>query len=61
MQVKMDEVGIADIQAWLDDPSTNFGWLVKGSEAVDRTVKRFDSRENETAGNRPVPIVEFSR
>ena len=23
---------VADVQAWLDDPSTNFGWLLKGNE-----------------------------
>lgn len=37
---------VADVQAWLDSPSTNFGWLVLGSESAPPTAKRFNSREN---------------
>lgn len=49
---------VADIQAWLDDPSTNFGWLVKGPEGPAST-KRFDSRENTVAAFRPRLTVGF--
>src|SRR3990170_7718709 len=35
-----------DVQSWLDNPSTNFGWLVMGDESVNTTAKRFDSRES---------------
>ncbi len=51
---------IADVQSWVDDPSSAFGWLVLGNEAQLTTAKRFDSRENLTAANRPVLTVEFT-
>src|SRR3990172_12358271 len=35
-----------DVQSWLDNPSTSFGWLVMGDESVSTTAKRFDSRES---------------
>ena len=53
---------VADVQAWLDDPSTNFGWLVKGEEAEGggRSAKRFDSRETTDEGNRPALTIVFT-
>ncbi|HEU5108731.1 MAG TPA: hypothetical protein VFT95_09260, partial [Micromonosporaceae bacterium] len=32
-------------QSWLDDPATNFGWMLVGDESRPQTAKRFDSRE----------------
>jgi len=52
---------VADVQAWLDNPSSNFGWLLKGTEAGNQTTKRFDSRENSVVENRPVLVVEFTQ
>jgi hypothetical protein len=49
----------ADVQRWLDDSSSNFGWLVLGDETRSRTAKRFDTKENEDAANRPVLSVEY--
>jgi hypothetical protein len=37
---------VADVQAWLDDPASNFGWLVLGDETTIATAKRFDTRES---------------
>jgi hypothetical protein len=50
---------IADVQAWLDDPASNFGWLLKGDETRAKTAKRFDSRENIEEANRPVLVVPY--
>ena len=50
----------ADVQGWLDNPSTNFGWLLQGNESQGGTAKRFDSRENPTAANRPTLVVQFT-
>ena len=50
---------VADVQSWLDDPDANFGWLLRGNESGIRTAKRFDSRENGTAGNRPQLTIDF--
>jgi hypothetical protein len=55
----------ADVQSWLDDPASNFGWLVLGDESAIATAKRFDTRESASppalsiiyrpAGPRPTP------
>lgn len=37
---------VADVQSWLDNPSTNFGWLIMGDELTAPSAKRFNSREN---------------
>jgi hypothetical protein len=49
---------VDDIQAWLDDAETNFGWILIGNENGSATAKRFDSREN-SAPFRPRLEVEF--
>ncbi|HEY0548403.1 MAG TPA: CotH kinase family protein, partial [Verrucomicrobiae bacterium] len=38
---------IADVQSWLDNPASNFGWMLKTeSEAVGKTARSFASRES---------------
>jgi hypothetical protein len=37
---------VADVQSWVDDPTSNFGWLLKGDESTLQTAKRFGSRES---------------
>jgi hypothetical protein len=50
---------VADVQAWLDSPSGNYGWaLVMPSPAVG-SAKRFNSRENVTASSRPRLRVSY--
>lgn len=51
---------VADVQGWLDDPSTNFGWAVIGNESDEATTKRFDTRENPGQGTNPLLTVEFT-
>jgi hypothetical protein len=48
---------VADVQSWLDNPSTNFGWLVKGDESSSATAKRFDSRQSTSP---PVLTIEYT-
>lgn len=48
----------ADVQSWLDNPATNFGWLVLGDESAAATAKRFDTRESATP---PVLTIEYTR
>lgn len=50
---------VADVQAWLDSPSTNFGWIVQGPN-VDKTARRFDSRENLVTANRPKLTINYT-
>ena len=50
----------ADVQAWVEQPATDFGWILIGDERVSATAKRFDSRENPDPGVRPRLFVEFT-
>ena len=50
---------VADVQGWLNDPATSFGWLLKGNEQSSQTAKRFDSRQNSNEAFRPVLVIEF--
>ncbi len=47
---------VADVQAWVNNPSANFGWLLKAVSENDPAV-RFASREGTPA---PSLIVEFT-
>ena len=49
---------VADVQAWLDNPASNFGWLVLGDETAIATAKRFDTRESASP---PMLTIEFIR
>jgi hypothetical protein len=48
-----------DVQDWLTEPATNFGWIILGNETLPQSAKRFDSRQNTTAADRPLLIVEY--
>ena len=37
---------VADVQTWLSNPSTNFGWVIRGNETTVGATQRFNSREN---------------
>ena len=47
---------VADVQSWLDNPGSNFGWLVLGDESTNVTTKRFDSRESASP---PVLTIQY--
>ena len=49
---------VADVQAWLDNPASNLGWLVLGDETAIATAKRFDTRESASP---PMLTIEFTR
>jgi len=50
---------VADVQGWLYDPTTNFGWGVVGNELAPSTAKRFATREEPDTTRRPKLIVEY--
>jgi len=50
---------VADVQAWLDDPSGNFGWLIMGDASKNQTANRFDSSDSPEASGRTVLVVEY--
>jgi len=49
---------VADVQLWLDNPASNFGWLVLGDESAVATAKRFDTRESASP---PVLTIQYVR
>jgi hypothetical protein len=49
----------AEVQAWLDEPDCNFGWLLLGNESVLGTAKKFSSREADDPDTRPLLTVSF--
>lgn len=53
---------VADVQNWVDDPSSNFGWMIVGivPDGASRTAKRFDSRENMDPAVRPRLVVRYT-
>lgn len=50
---------VGDVQDWLDDPSTNFGWILTASES-GTTAKRFNSRENPSTASWPRLEVNYT-
>ena len=48
---------IEDVQSWIKDPGTNFGWILIGDEVVLGTAKRFDSRENDPENTPKLKIL----
>jgi hypothetical protein len=51
---------VADVQTWLDDPSSNFGWALVIDSPPSGSAKRFNSRENTTASSRPKLTIDYS-
>lgn len=50
---------VADVQNWVQNPDSNFGWiLLSQSESVRSTARRFGSRE--TPATAPTLVVEYS-
>ena len=50
---------VTDVQGMLDNPSGNFGWIVRGNEASIQTSKRFDSLQNGSPSLRPELTVTY--
>lgn len=51
---------IARVQSWVDQPATNFGWILIGNESSVVTTKRFDSREIVPAATRPALTIDYT-
>lgn len=50
----------ADVQAWLDNPSLNHGWLLRNDESQTRRARRLASREHPTVQFRPRLSISYS-
>lgn len=51
---------VSDVQDWLDNPATDFGWIIIGNELVSPSAKRFISRQNGSVILRPALEVNFT-
>ena len=50
---------VADVQLWLNQPATNFGWLLRTENEVPNfSARRFASREDPNRA--PVLTIEYS-
>ena len=56
----LEFVRVPEVQMWVDEPSTNFGWVVLGTEGSRKTAKRFDSKDHDTEANWPTLTVTFA-
>jgi hypothetical protein len=48
------------VQSWVDNPATNFGWVLRGDETSSGSAKRFDSRQNSVPSFRPSLSITFT-
>lgn len=51
---------VADVQGWVNNPTSNFGWCVQGNETTLQSAKRFDSREASVESNRPQLTIVYT-
>jgi hypothetical protein len=50
---------IADVQGWLGNPASNFGWTLVGDEVVPASAVRFVSREGTNISQRPQLAITY--
>ena len=50
---------VDDVQAWIDEPESAFGWLLRGEETEPASARRFGSREDSDPADRPALVVKF--
>jgi hypothetical protein len=48
---------VADVQSWLNQPSTNFGWILLGNEVTARSARSFSSHD---FGGGPSLRIEYN-
>ncbi|MBC7941798.1 MAG: DNRLRE domain-containing protein [Chitinophagaceae bacterium] len=52
---------VSDVQAWVDNPGSNHGWIFIGAEDGLQNAKRFESRNNATVATRPKLTVVWAK
>lgn len=51
---------IADVQGWVNNPTNNNGWIIRGDEITTFTAKRFSSRTNPVTAQRPQLSITYT-
>jgi hypothetical protein len=49
---------VADVQSWIDNPPSNFGWILRGDESITSSSARFNSKESPTG--KPTLTVQYT-
>ena len=49
---------VADVQSWVANPASNFGWLIVGNEGNQQSAQRFHTSEH--ASNKPQLTVTYT-
>lgn len=50
----------SDVQAWVNTPGSNYGWIIIGNESTDQSTKRFESRQSTSLANRPSLSITYT-
>ena len=50
----------ADFRAWVANPQSSFGWMLRGDESAAGTTRRFDSSESFDSTFAPTLVIEYS-
>ncbi len=50
----------ADVQSWVNNPASNNGWVLRGDEAATGSAKRYGSRAQALAADRPALTVTYT-
>jgi len=51
---------VANAQSWLNNPATNFGWLMRAATEVNGVAERFATSEHLTAAWQPKLLIEYT-
>jgi DNA/RNA endonuclease YhcR with UshA esterase domain len=51
---------VADVQSWVTNGATNFGWAIIGDEGVNKTTKHFVTKEGTNTAFRPELSVTYT-
>jgi hypothetical protein len=51
---------VADVQAWIDDPGSNAGWILIGVEGGNTNSRAFDTHEHPTVAVHPRLAITFT-
>jgi hypothetical protein len=51
---------VNDVQDWVNDAGSDYGWILIGEESEIATAKRFDTKDNQNPNVRPKLIVTYT-
>lgn len=51
---------VTDVQSWINAPSENFGWVMRGPEVGSQNARRIHSRESSSPSDRPMLTISYT-